>query len=369
MGVHNDVAKADAEYAAAFPTYGVHEPRPDGVGGGPPGQARGQPGGRGPGQCPRQLGLPARGPVLRDPAGGGSEVGRGRQDGRSRPVAGDRLRDTLGRMGGDPARKLEALERLAATANVDHLPGASVTRLAAALAFLGRRDTAIALLRRAQASHRDDFWVNVDLGRELLASDRSEEAVRFFAVAAGISPRSGLALSGLGKALLQGGQPSEAADLHREVIRLPPDDDLGRVALGSALLMLGEPYEADAEFRGARRLKPDDWVVRDQIGLAHSDRGDWAAAVEEQRESDRRFPGLAVAQGSSPRPRGRARRRRHHRIPRGAVRLEPRFPSAYLYMGRALIEAGEYRAALVALARVDPGALRPADPKLGASTL
>ena len=56
------------------------------------------------------------------------------------------------------------LERLAATADVEHLPVASVTRLAASLAFLGRRETAIALLRRAQSSHRDDFWVNADLG-------------------------------------------------------------------------------------------------------------------------------------------------------------------------------------------------------------
>jgi serine/threonine-protein kinase len=272
-------------------------------------------------------------------------------------------------MGGDPAGKLEALERLAATANVDPLPGASVTRLAAALAFLGRRDTAIALLRRAQASHRDDFWVNADLGRELLAADRPEEAVRFFAVAAGVSPRSGLALSGLGKALLQGGQPSEAADVLREVIRLRPDDALGHVALGSALLMLGEPHEAEAEFREARRLKPDDWVVRDQIGLARSDRGDWAAAVEEQRESARRFPGLAVAHKALAHAlEGAGRLDEAIAEFREAVRLEPRFPSAYLYLGRALIEAGEYRAALEALARVDPGP-PPADPKLGASTL
>ena len=53
---------------------------------------------------------------------------------------------------------------------------------------------------------------------------------------------------------------------------------------------------------------------------------------------------------------------------REAVRLEPRFPSAYLYLGRALIEAGDYRAALEALARVDPGP-PPADPKLSPSTL
>ena len=61
----------------------------------------------------------------------------------------NRLRDTLGRREGGPARRLEALERLASTADVDHLPVASVTRLAASLAFLGRRGTAIALLRRA----------------------------------------------------------------------------------------------------------------------------------------------------------------------------------------------------------------------------
>ena len=281
----------------------------------------------------------------------------------------DRLRDTLGRLGSDRARKLEALERLAATADVDHLPGASVTRLAAALAFLGRRDMAIALLRRAQASHRGDFWVNADLGRELLASGRPEEAVRFFAVAAGISPRSGLALSGLGKALLQSGQPSEAADILREVTRLRPDDALAHVALGSALLMVGEPHEADAEFGEARRLKPDDWVVRDQIALARSDRGDWIAAVEEQRESVRRFPGLAVVHKALAHAlEGAGRGDEAIAEFREAVRLEPRFPSAYLYLGRALIEAGDYRAALEALARVDPGP-PPADPKLSPSTL
>ena len=53
---------------------------------------------------------------------------------------------------------------------------------------------------------------------------------------------------------------------------------------------------------------------------------------------------------------------------REAVRLEPRFPSAYLYLGRALIEAGDYRAALEALSHVDPGP-PPADPVISPSTL
>ena len=84
LGVHNDVAKADAEYAAAFRAYGVDLDR-IGAGGGRPG-ARGQPGGRGPGQRPRSMGLPAPRAGLAGPGRRG-EAGRGRQDGRSRPVA------------------------------------------------------------------------------------------------------------------------------------------------------------------------------------------------------------------------------------------------------------------------------------------
>ena len=84
-------------------------------------------------------------------------------------------------------------------------------------------------------SHRDDFWVNADLGRELMASGRPDEAVRFFAVAAGIQPKSGLALLGLAKSLLRSGQPAEAVDVLRELMRLRAEDALTHVALGSAL--------------------------------------------------------------------------------------------------------------------------------------
>jgi serine/threonine-protein kinase len=365
LGVHNDGTKADAEYAAAFRAYGVDFDRMEP-------ETAGQVLAASPEVADLANALDhwtflRRGPVLRDPAGAA------RLDAAARAADPNpwrsRLRDTLSRMGSDRARRLEALERLADTADVDHLPGASVTRLAAALAFLGRRDTGIALLRRAQSSHRGDFWINADLGSELLASDRPEEAVRFYAVAAGVCPRSGLALSGLGKALLRGGQPSEAADVLREVTRLWPDDALAHVALGSALLGLGEPHEADAEFAEARRLKSDDWVVRDQIALAHSDRGDWAAAVEEQRESVRRFPGLAVVHKALAHAlEGAGRIDDAVAEFREAIRLQPRFPSAYLYLGRALIETGDYRAALEALARVDPGP-PSADPKLRPSRL
>ena len=202
-----------------------------------------------------------------------------------------------------------------------------------------------------------------------MATGRAEEAARFFSVAAGVRPRSGLALSGLGKALLLIGQPAEAADTFREVTRLRPDDALAHVALGTALLALGEPQEADVEFGEARRLRPDDWMVRDQIALAYSDRGDWAAAVEEQRESARRFPKLAVVHKALAHALQSSGRLDEAVAEfREAVRLDPRFSAAYLFLGRALIEAGDLQAALDALARVDVGP-PPPDPILTASSL
>jgi serine/threonine-protein kinase len=110
-------------------------------------------------------------------------------------------------------------------------------------------------------------------------------------------------------------------------------------------------------------------MVRDQIALVHSDRGDWAAAVVEQSESARRFPGLAVVHKALAHAlEGAGRTDEAVAEFREAVRLEPRFPSAYLYLGRVLFEAGDYGAALEALARVDPGP-PPADPNISPTML
>ena len=365
LGVHDDEAKADAEYASAFRDYGLDLDRlgPEAAGG----ALAASPMAAKLASALDQWASLRRGRVLCDPDGAGRLVAAA--SAADPDPWRNRLRETLGRTEEGPARKLEALLWLAATADVDRLPAASVTQLANSLSSLGRQETAIALLRRAQASHRDDFWVNADLGRVLTASDRPDEAVRFFAVAVGVRPRSGIALSGLGKALLLGGQPAEAADVFRDVTQLRPEDALAQVALGSALLALGDAEEADAEFAEARRRNPDDWVIRDQIALAHSNWGDLVAAVEEQRGSVLRFPRLAVVHKALAHAYEAAARADDAIAEfREAVRLDPRFSSAYLFLGRALIEAGDYRAALEALGHVDPGP-PPAHPTISPSTL
>ena len=95
-------------------------------------------------------------------------------------------------------------------------------------------------------------------------------------------------------------------------------------------------------------------MVRDQIALAYSDCGEWTAAIEEQYEAVRRFPRFAVAHKALAHAAvGRALEDAVARF-RQAVRLDPRFSSAYLFLGRALIETGEFREA----ARC-PGPRRP----------
>jgi eukaryotic-like serine/threonine-protein kinase len=385
LGVHHDSKRVDAEYSAAFRNYGVDLDAGDPAAAGarlakspvavelanaldqwvfirrisawrePPGARREPPG-------PRFTHAPRT-----DPPGARRlvEVAEAADPEPWR----NQLRETLGRMTVDPAHALDDLERLAATAKLDRLPEASVTRLASALSSLGRREMAIALLRRTQAAHPDDFWVNADLGRELFDSGRHDEAVRFFAVAVGIRPRSDLALRFLGKALQCSGQLAEAADTFRRMIALRPDDAHARVELGAVLLKSGDTRAADAEFGEAKRLKSADWKVCDMIGSARADAGDWSAAIQERHEAvqlEPYFPFTHNALGFALLAAGRTDLAILSF--REAIRIDARCGPAYLGLGRALLAQGEFREALDVIGRGDLG-MHPPDRSLDPAAL
>jgi eukaryotic-like serine/threonine-protein kinase len=354
LGVHLEMERADAEYTAAFRGYGVDLDALD------------------PDEAGARL---ARSPVAAELANAldqwafirrgplGDAAGEQRLVAVAKAADPDpwrnQLRDTLGRMNTDRDRKLEILDRLAATADLDRLPEASVTRLAWALASLGRREKAVALLRRTQRAHPDDFWVNADLGKELMASGKPDEAVRFFAVAGGVRPRSRIALDNLGKALEQSGQFTEAAETFRQLIGLQPDDAFAHVSLGCVLIKLGEPDAVKAEFSEAKRLEPDDWRVREWIASAWSDWGDWSSAIEELREAVREGPTVPFthnALGFS--FLGAGRNEEAITAFRQAIRLDRRFRPASVGLGRALLAKGEFGAARDAVGRVD-GRIHP----------
>ncbi len=348
LGVHGDRERIDAEYAAAFRDYGVDVDAAD------------------PAKAGARL---AASPVAAELASALDQWVFLRRMSAHPDTAGaqrlvavakaadpepwrNRLRDTLGRMTGDRAGVLDDLERLAATADVDRLPEASVTRLASALSSLGRGGIAIALLRRAQRLHPEDFWVNADLGRELLRSHRPDEAVRFFAVAVGIRPRSDLALGSLAGALQQSGQLGEAAETFRRMIALRPHDAQTRVRLGAVLLHMGAVWDADVEFAEARRLRPADWKVRSSIGTARADAGDWNAAIEDCREAVQLEPSLPFthnALGFALLGAGRADQAVD--AFRAAVRLDAKFSPAYVGLGRALLARGDFAEARDAVSR------------------
>jgi Flp pilus assembly protein TadD len=133
----------------------------------------------------------------------------------------NQLRDTLAETAADRGQTVEALRRLAATADPEHLPEASVTRLAWALKAQGSHELAIDLLRRTQRVHPNNFWVNADLGDSLAAAGHPEEAVRFYSVALALRPRSEVALHRLGEALHAAGRDEEAA-MYLKPSKSPP---------------------------------------------------------------------------------------------------------------------------------------------------
>jgi eukaryotic-like serine/threonine-protein kinase len=197
----------------------------------------------------------------------------------------NRLRNTLEAMFKDRRGTVALLNRLAATADPDVLPEASVTRLAFALASSGSRKTAINLLRRTQRAHPDDFWVNMDLGRELMITGEHEEAGRFFSVAVAIRTRSGLAHRSLGSSLEKYGRLEEAAATLQQGIRSRADDSHTHEALGRLLIDMGRVDQAIGSLRTATELDPNFAAAQFNLGRALFASGDFAAAIHHFQRS------------------------------------------------------------------------------------
>ena len=339
LGVHLDEAKAEAEYAAAFRDYGVDIETLD----------------------PREAGERLAASSAAAELAGALDQWlfiRRHQDPPDIPgerhllavakVADpdpwrNRLRDSLDPRFIQEGETLDALERLAASADPGSLPEASITRLAFALSSLGDKKTAISLLRQAQRSHPSDFWLNMDLAALLTRTDQPEEAIRFYSVAVAIRPRSGLALNNLGTVFHDRGRFDDAAGTFRQACRMQPDYAMPHVSLGAVMLDLGQSAEARAQFREAESLQPDDFRIREQISRILISRGECGLALAELREAVRQQPWNAFA---------------HEKLGlalldvgqvdesiesiREAVRLDPRFAPFRDNLGQALFAKGEF---------------------------
>jgi eukaryotic-like serine/threonine-protein kinase len=346
LGVHLDHARADSEFSEAFRAYGVDLDalEPD-----------------------QSAALLAARPVAVELAGILDQwtfirwrLPEPKHSGAKRLIAiakladpdpwRNQLRDSLGRERSRESRSRASesndLDKLAASADVEKLPGASLARLAWALSH-ENKDTAISLLRHAQRAHPDDFWINWDLGNQLAHSGQSDEAIRFFSVAVAIRPRSSFALVGLGSTLSENGRLEEAASTFRQAIQVGPDNAMARLSLATVLLDLGQLENATSQLHELKKLKPNDPWLSWQITNILKARGDWAAAIAELREGVELEP---------------TKPHLHHELGvaqltvgqiddaivsfDAAIRLDPQFVHAHGYLGWARRAKGELESAL-----------------------
>jgi tetratricopeptide (TPR) repeat protein/tRNA A-37 threonylcarbamoyl transferase component Bud32 len=291
LGVHGEAARAESEWAAAFRDYGVDLDALD------------------PAEAGARL---ASSPVAAELAGGLDQWIFLRRAQRPTDFEGverllavakladpdpwrNRLRDTLNERVTDRGRTRAALEQLASLADAENLPEASVTRLAFALFELGNMDLAIALLRRTQRAHPNDFWVNCDLAKRLALAGQLDEAIRFFSVALAVRPRSELALNDLGDALYKTDRLDEAAATFRRALSLRRENPWAHAYLAMIALELGRPGEAKAEFQAAKQTQPRQWFMPATIADTLLNHGDWEWAIDELRDAVRQDPHNAPA--------------------------------------------------------------------------
>jgi serine/threonine-protein kinase len=189
----------------------------------------------------------------------------------------------------DRARDPAAWEDLAALARLAR--GEEVARQSPQLlAVLGMvllpvpRD-AEGLLRRAQARHPGDFWLNFVLGHVLQAGKKPAEAVAYYRAALAVRPTTPAVYNNLGNALHDQGKLEEAAAEFRRALALDPRYAEPHNGLGMILTDRGRREEAAAEFRRAIALAPRLAPPHNGLGSLLYEQGKVKEAAAEFRQA------------------------------------------------------------------------------------
>lgn len=210
----------------------------------------------------------------------------------------------------------KALEALAQGEAVLAQPPESVMNLFSLLEDAGATAVGVQLLRRAQALHPADFWINFQLGFYLSFDPASAaDAVGYCRAAMVLRPRSPRVHFQLGDALELLGRMPEAEAAWHKALELKPDYAFGYFIRGQKLFLKKKYAEAAAAFRTAIQQKPDFARAYECLG--------WV--LEEQKQ----YPEAVAAY-------------------RKAIALEPGNASTYRHLGEALRFNGDAAATLTA---------------------
>lgn len=188
-----------------------------------------------------------------------------------------------------------------------------------------------------------------NLGTELTAQGRTDEAVTHYRRAIALQPDYAPAYNNLGVTLRAQGKVDDAIATYRTALATHTDYPDAHYNLANALLAQGAAAEAAEHFEIALRSIPDEAGVRNNLGIALAAQGKPEAAVAALRAAVTADPSSAVAHrnlgdvlvASGHADEGLAELRR-------ATALDPQDVSAHYNLGVALLEAEQLEEAVAA---------------------
>jgi serine/threonine-protein kinase len=172
------------------------------------------------------------------------------------------------------------LQELADEVDVAEQPLQTLMLLGRALGDAGLPQ-GLALMRRVQGQYPGDFWVNVELARQLGRDrDKTDDPVRFWQAAVALRPDSARVRDNLAIALRARGEVDKAITVLREAIAVKQDVAALHFELGYCLGVKGDRDEAIKAYRRALELEPDAVIVCNNLGAMLGQGGDRAAVNE-----------------------------------------------------------------------------------------
>src|SRR5262249_22242871 len=169
----------------------------------------------------------------------------------------------------------EALQALAASADIDKQPPATLVLLGDALYESGAQDQALELLDKAHLCYPEDWWGNNSLGWYYFSSQppKYEEATRHYTAAQAVRPRNPFTLHAIGRALAGKHAVAQATAVYRKAIELRPDLSEPYASLVQLLDDVGRGDEVAKVLRQAGQVKPGPAGRLFTVGPARANRG------------------------------------------------------------------------------------------------
>jgi eukaryotic-like serine/threonine-protein kinase len=175
------------------------------------------------------------------------------------------------------------LKQLIATAPIADQPVSLL--LAIDQHLVGGSQEHVPFLKRVQALHPDDFWINFRLGSVLAQAHESADAIGYYQAALATRPSTAIVCNNLGRVLAESGRNEEALELQRRAVQLDPTAAAFQLNFVLALWTRQRYDEAIDQLPIAIRLNPDAAILHSLFGLCLETKGRHADAFDQHRQA------------------------------------------------------------------------------------